>query len=246
MAIDPRLADRRKVVAEDRARHNVKRLLRFIGLMGVVSAIVWLLLSPTFSVSVLEIEGVQSSGARETLSSRQVVEGRPLVLIRAGDIEAALLEDPWIESAEVDVDWPSRVVVSITERTPAAWVKTGSGWSRRAVDGVILPGPDKPDSSLGRILLPKLADDSALDSATMLGALEFLETLPIMLSADARVQLRDDELWAVVAGYDVRLGRPVEMAEKALSTATLLKEEIEPGSIINVIAPTNPAISPPG
>lgn len=245
MSIDPRLADRRKVVAEDRTRRNITRLLRFLGLVAIVSAVVWLLLSPTFSVSTLEVAGVESSGAMKTLMAEQVVRGRPLVLIRAGEVESALLEDPWIKSAEVDVDWPSRVAVTITERTPIAWVKTVGGWSRRAVDGVPLPGGDRPDGSMGRVILPALSNEAALESPQLLGALQFLETLPITLSADTRVQMRQDELWAVVAGIDVRLGRPVEMAEKALTAATLLRQGIEPGSIINVIAPTNPAVSSP-
>jgi hypothetical protein len=47
-----------------------------------------------------------------------------------------------------------------------------------------------------------------------------------------------------VGGYQVRLGRPVEMGEKALSLAALLREQPPAGSILTLIAPTNPAITP--
>ncbi len=245
MTIDPRLADRRKVVAEDRARRNFKRLLRFIGVVAALSAVVWLLLSPTFSIRELEISGVQSSHATEILKDENVVEGRPLVLIRSGEVESTLLEDPWIKTAKVDVDWPARVEVVVGERTPAAWVKTADGWAGRAVDGVILPGLEGPDNSMGSIRMPQLTNEEALSSAELLGALEFIDALPVALSVEARLVVREGELWANVGGFDARLGRPVDMTAKALSISALLQEDLAPGSILNVIAPTNPAVSTP-
>lgn len=245
MTIDPRLADRRKVVAEDRARRNIARLLRFIGVIAALAAVVWLLLSPTFSIRELEVSGVQASQATQILESEKVIEGRPLVLIRTGEVEANLLADPWIKSAKLDLDWPARVEVTIVERTPAAWVKTADGWAGRAVDGVILPGLEGPDDTMGSIRLPSLANEDALSSVELLGALEFVKALPVSLSAQARVVLRDGELWANVGGFDARLGRPVEMSAKALSISALLQEDLAPGSVLNVIAPTNPAVSNP-
>lgn len=246
MTIDPRLADRRTAVAEDRARRNITRLLRLIGLVALAAAVTWLFLSPTLSVEVLELNGVQFSSAPAILDSERVEEGRPLILIRPGDVESALLEDPWIKTADVDLDWPKRVVVTVVERAPTAWVETAAGWARRAVDGVVLPGPAEPDGTLGVIAMPFLDDAVATQDETLRGALEFLDNLPSSLSAVARVEIRESELWAQVGGFDVRLGRPIEMAEKALTVATLLQEDLEPGSILNVIAPTNPAVSLPG
>lgn len=245
MTIDPRLADRRKVVAEDRARRNIRRLLRSITVVAALAAIVWLLLSPTFSVRAVEVSGVQSSRANEALISQKVVDGRPLVLIRAGKVESVLLEDPWVQDADVDIDWPDRVVVTIAERTPVAWVETASGWTRRAVDGVVLPGPDQPDDSLGSITLPELPEASAINSTLLLGSLEFLDNLPVAIGSRAHVEFREGELWGIVEGFEVRLGRPIEMTAKALTVTSLLAEDLEPGSIVNVIAPTNPAVSLP-
>lgn len=243
--IDPRLAERRKEVAEDRARRNIERLLRLFILLGLVAGVVWLLLSPTFSVRTLEVTGAHSSDTAAILEAHEVVPGRPLILIRPGAVEAELASDPWIREAHVDIDWPDTVIVSISERSPAAWVQTDAGWSRRAVDGVALPGPDEPDSTMGRILLPVVPDGAAGSDPSVLGALEFVETLPVALGSSAVVEERDGELWAVVGGFDVRLGRPTSMADKALSLAVLLAEDLEPGSTINMIAPTNPAVTAP-
>jgi cell division protein FtsQ len=246
MTIDPRLADRRREVAEDRARRNVNRILRLLALVALIGGLVWLLLSPTFSVDILDVSGVQSSETRETLAGHKVVEGRPLILIRTGAVRDDLLADPWVKEATVTLDWPRRVVVEVTERTPSAWVETAGGWARRAVDGVALPGANEPDATMGQVSLKSVTDDEAASSQWVLGALEFIDTLPIALGSGAVVDERSGELWAVVGGFEVRLGRPVAMSDKALSLATLLEEPLVAGTTINMIAPTNPATVPPG
>lgn len=246
MTIDPRLADRRRDVAEDRARRNVNRILRFLAVVAVVGGVVWLMLSPTFSVESVEVSGVQTSETNTVLAANKVVAGRPLILIRTDAIEAELLGDPWVKEASVDLDWPRSVVVAISERSPVAWVENADGWFRRAVDGVALPGESVPDDTMGQIRLPSVSADDAVESPLMLGALEFIDTLPVALGSNAIVDERSGELWALVGGFEVRLGRPVEMADKALSLATLLEEPLVAGSVINMIAPTNPAVVPPG
>lgn len=246
MTIDPRLADRRRDVAEDRARSNVNRILRFLAGVAVVGGVVWLMLSPTFSVESLEVSGVQASETSAVLEANKVVVGRPLILIRTGTVEDDLLGDPWVKEASVSLDWPRGVIVAVSERSPVAWVETSNGWHRRAVDGVVLPGEAAPDDTMGQIRLPAVSADDAAESPLVLGALEFIDTLPVAMGSNAVVEERSGELWAVVGGFDVRLGRPVEMADKALSLATLLEEPLVDGSVINMIAPTNPAVVPPG
>lgn len=246
MTIDPRLADRRRDVAEDRARRNVNRILRVLAFVAIVGGVTWLMLSPTFSVESVEVSGVQSSETSAVLAANKVVAGRPLILIRTGTVEEELLGDPWVKEASVDLDWPRGVVVAVSERSPLAWVETADGWHRRAVDGVPLPGESVPDDTMGQIRLPSVSADDAAEAPLVLGALEFIDTLPVALGSNAVVDERSGELWALVGGFEVRLGRPVEMADKALSLATLLQEPLVEGSVINMIAPTNPAVVPPG
>lgn len=246
MTIDPRLADRRRDVAEDRARSNVNRILRFLAVVAVVGGVVWLMLSPTFSVESVDVSGVQASETSAVLEANKVVVGRPLILIRTGTVEDDLLGDPWVQEASVSLDWPRGVIVAVSERSPAAWVETSNGWHRRAVDGVALPGEAAPDDTMGQIRLPSVSADDAAESPVLLGALEFIDTLPVAMGSNAVVEERSGELWALVGGFEVRLGRPVEMADKALSLATLLEEPLVEGSVINMIAPTNPAVVPPG
>lgn len=246
MTIDPRLTERRRAVAEDRARRNVTRLVRFLIVIAILGAAVWLVLSPLLSVEEVIVDGIIASDAHGTLADQEVVVGRPMALIRADDVERALEADPWVKEATVLKRWPHLVVVEIEERAPIAWVETGEGWDWRAVDGVVVPSAGEPEPSMPHLSFPTLTAADAGESTVVLGALEFADALPRDLWEGTKVQVgEDDELWAEVSGYSVRLGRPVEMKEKALSLGALLSQPPPAGSTLVLIAPTNPAIAPP-
>jgi cell division protein FtsQ len=245
MSIDPRLIERRRVVAEDKAKRNVTRLLKFLASVVVVASVVWLFFSPWLIVGEVETTGVSVSNTNSILADLGVVAGTPMIRIRAAATEQALLKDSWVADADVRVRWPNRVLVAVTERTPVAWALTAAGWSRRAVDGVALPSPSRPDDDMARVELPDLSEDSATSSKELLGALEFVSALPTRRHVGTVVTIEDGELWATVAGYQVRLGRPVEMGEKALSLNALLDQNVPEGSLLVLVAPTNPSYLAP-
>lgn len=246
MKIDPRLAERRREVAEDRARRKVSRLVKVLVAFGLIGAIVWLFLSPLLSVQVVTTSGIAASTADTVLVEQGVVAGTPLILIRAGNVESALKADPWVRESIVELDWPTGVVVRVQERVPVAWLETDEGWGFYAVEGVQLATAPDPDPSMPWIQLGPVPVEETESSREVLGSLEFAATLPEELRATARVRNEPGgEIWAEVAGFQVRLGRAVEMGAKALSLAALLREQPAPGSTLTLIAPTHPAISPP-
>jgi hypothetical protein len=54
-----------------------------------------------------------------------------------------------------------------------------------------------------------------------------------------------DGLIAVVAGYTVRLGRPVDMEEKARALGPVVDEGPPEGSEITLVAPARPSVLAP-
>jgi cell division protein FtsQ len=245
MTIDPRLAERRREVAEDRARRNVGRLVRFLIVLGVIGALVWVFLSPLLSVATVTTTGINASTAASVLAEHRVREGTPLVLIRTGQVEKALEIDPWVRESVVELDWPRGVMVRVDERVPVAWVETDEGWGLYAVDGVRLSTAPDPAAEMPWVQIGAVDATAEDPSPAVLGSLEFAAGLPKDLKTGARVRNESGgELWADVAGYEVRLGRAVEMRQKALSLAALIREQPPEGSILTLIAPTNPAISP--
>lgn len=241
MSIDPRLMERRRTVAEHKAKTNVARLLKFLGFCVVAGTIVWTFFSPWLSVGEVETTGVDMSSAHSILVEHGVVAGTPMISIRAGAAETALLDDPWVAEAEVTMHWPDLVSVTVVERVPVAWVDTSGGWARRAIDGVAVPSDRSPDDQMARIEMPGLQDEEAVDSVELAGALEFVEALPSRRHAGTVIRLDNNELWATVAGYQVRLGRAVEMREKARALEALLAENLPEESLLILVAPTNPA-----
>ena len=245
MSIDPRLMERRKSVAEDNAKKNVGRLLKFL-LFGVVAgAGVWAIFSPWLSVSQVVATGIETSTAHSVLADNRVRAGTPMILIDAGRVESLLLEDPWIAEADVRRDWPDTVTVEVVERDPVAWVRTGGGWTRRALDGVAVPSGSEPDDTMARIEMSELTDSEAKTSIELTGALEFVAALPVDLHPGTVITHHEEELWATVSGYEVRLGRSNDMTEKALSLTALLEKSPPNGSTLTLIAPTHPATLPP-
>ena len=248
MTIDPRLAERRREVAEDRARRNVSRLVKFLIAFGVLGAVVWLFLSPWLSVASVTATGIEASTAATILGEQGVVAGTPMILIRSGLVEDALERDPWVRRSDVELDWPQTVLVRVEERSPVAWVETDEGWGLYAVDGVRLTTATEPDPTMPWVQIEAVDPTAPEPPAALLGALDFAAHLSEELQAGAKLRTEPTdsggELWAEVAGYQVRLGRPVEMREKALSLAALIREQPPAGSVLTVIAPTNPAISP--
>lgn len=245
MTIDPRLAERRREVAEDRARRNVGRLVKFLVAAGVAAAVVWVLLSPWLSVASVTATGIAASTSEAILTENGVVEGTPMILIRTGQVETALATDPWVRESDVELVWPQSVVVRVEERVPCAWVETDEGWGLYAVDGVRLTNAPDPDPALPWVQIGGVKGTATEATPELLGALEFASSLAEELKAGAKLRTQTGgELWAEVGDYQVRLGRPVEMSAKALSLAALLREQPPVGSVLTLIAPSNPAISP--
>ena len=244
MSIDPRLLERRREVAEDRAHRNVGRLLRFLIVLTLAAAVAWLAFSPWLSVSQVRTAGISVSGANAILSEEGVVAGTPMIMLRARAVEEKLLDDPWISDARIHLDWPNEVIVGVVERVPVAWVQTADGWTRRSLDGASLPGGSVPDESLPKAILPAVGGPEASTSPLVLGSVEFYAALPTSLWPSSVIRVESGELWATVDGYDVRLGRPVEMEAKAATLVVMLAESIPTGAVIVLIAPTHPAISP--
>lgn len=243
--MDPRLLERRQAVAEDSARRNVGLLLKFLVTVIMAGILVWLAFSPWLSVSQVRTAGIVTSNANEILAANRVVAGRPMIMLRPEAVERALELDPWIRRARVHLEWPDEVIVRVDERVPVAWFQTAGGWARRDIEGVAVPGPNSPDDTMPWIWLPALDDVDAESSVFVLGAAEFVASLPDSKHFGITMRVEGGEMWAVVDGYQVRLGRPVEMGAKALSLIVLLREPLAENSILVLIAPTHPAVKPP-
>ncbi len=95
----------------------------------------------------LELHGIKYASRWRVLRVFDQDYGRSLVQFPLADRRRALREISWVSDATVVRVWPNRVVVNITERKPAAFVKLpADGMTRWALiddQGVILEPPLK-------------------------------------------------------------------------------------------------------
>lgn len=243
--MDRRLAERRRRVAEDRARTNLGRLVRLLVVVAFLGGLVWFAQSPFLSVDEIVVQGADRVDVAAALARSEVVAGRPMLLVDVAGAEERLRADPWVATAEVGRDWPTRIVAEIEERVPFAALQLAEGWWAVADDATLLESVDGP-GSLPVAEFPDSVRSGVDEDLGVEGAVAFLAGLPHELQAGARVFATGEGLEARVAGFVVRLGRPFDMGEKAAVTAAILEKGVEEGSIITVVAPASPAVLPPG
>ena len=244
----PRIMRRRAQVRERGARTQFRRLLRLLAVVAVGGGLVWFAQSPVFSVAEMSVTGSVESDAERILAGAQVYQGRPLVLIRTGRVEAALEADLWIKSAEVHRRFPNGIDVLIVERIEVATTRVGSSWVTLSDDGAIMRKVPEPIPDLAT-MLPSLnsgavgAPGDQVTTDALAAAVEFSAALPPTLRSTAGVYARAGQLWATVADHQVRLGGFADMAAKGVALTALLADgELAPNATIDLIAPFRPAV----
>lgn len=242
MTIDPRLAERRRRVLEDRARGGVRRVIQLMVLVAVAGAGLWLVQSPWLSVAAIDVSGQSRADVEAALTAAGIEVGRPLLFSPVGEARERLLADPWVADAAVDRLFPDTIEVRLIERDPAAAVGAGGQAIVVSSDGVALARGEVDGLPVIRlrVAVPELGE--RFDDDRVAGAASFLTALSPTYQRSAVVFEAEGELWAEVGDWVVRLGRPVEMSQKAAALEAVLGEGQPAGAIINVIAPTRPTV----
>lgn len=244
--MEPRLAERRKGVKEDRARGRLKWVIIAIVFIGTVLAGLWLIRSPVLSIRDVAITGSDQSDPGAIVAEIGMGHGTPTIDVDVATISAAIEADPWVASAAVDVSWPGGLSIAVTEHVPIASILAADGWVQAALDGSVVPGSGLlADAPKIEIDTGPVSAGYAIANPLIIGALEFVEALPVDLASDATVGTDGEGLVAVVGGHEIIIGRPVDLATKATVVATILDTELVDGAVINVIAPLRPAVTNP-
>lgn len=243
--IDPRLARRRRQVQEASARRRLRWTIMLLTLAILAGLVVAIFRSSWFSIDNITVEGANRSPVREMLAEVGVEEGVSIVSIRSRRAEDRLLEDPWVAEAEVRVVWPRSVQVTVVEHVPVARVTAGPTWLVSSGRGAVLAEGTGIVDAVIDIDVGLLDPGMEITNPAVLGALEFVAALPDELHPGTIVSGDAAELEATVGGYEVVLGAPKEMAQKAVTLAAVLDQGIEQGAVISLISPLRPAVSDP-
>lgn len=240
--VDPRLAERRRAVAESNARRRLRRLVWVLVAGAVIGGLGWLAHSPWFAISRVVVSGVTGSDTLAILNDAGVVEGTPLITVGPRKVEERLVADPWVVNADVRLILPGTVEVTVNERTPVAWVQSDDRWAVVGGDATVLRYDTTPGFPRAEFEVPGPTRGNAYQDERVIGSLSFFLTLPPDLQEAASMGERDGEIWARVQGYAILLGLPTEMDQKASALVAMLAEGLESGTTINLVAPSRPAV----
>lgn len=78
--------------------------------------------SPRFSITHVAVSGNMHVTARDIIAHSAMVEGESLISVSLADSVAAIKEIPWILDATIRREFPNRIFIEVTERTPVALV----------------------------------------------------------------------------------------------------------------------------
>ncbi len=242
----------------EKSRGLFRRLLRFFAAVSLLCAAAAFPASALFDLEAVSVAGNVTVPSEEVLGRAAVGPGLNAFRVNAGLIRKRLLEDPRIRRVSVTMTFPSRVLLTIAERTPAAAVAVGEAYFRVSADGVALAAAEDPES------LPIVVADRLNPDDVVVGK--------VMHSSDARLgsriagslpaSIRDrvagvyldgagEASLALRGGVTVRLGGHAGIDERlemvpdvldAIATRGLVVDSVDlrvPGNV--VVRPLDPA-----
>ena len=204
-------------------------ILGSVGALGLTAAVVWAVAAGVprsatmgiataasnagFTVRQVEIEGAVNQPRLSIY--RELLQGGSdsMLLADLDEMRARLIALPWVKEAEIQRRWPDRLLISITERKPAAlWQWKGR---LRLIDaeGQVLPAPDLAQFGT----LPLLVGEHARLQAP--GILKIVASRP-----DLSDQV-EAALWVGDRRWDVRMksGETVSLPEGPQAEASWLR-----------------------
>ncbi len=179
--------------------------------------------SPLFAVERVKVVGASQldAGAVERALASQI--GRPLALVDSGEVKAALVSFPLVETYTLEARPPHELVVRIVERLPIGSIKSAAGYTLVDAAGVALSTtPDRPKDH------PTISVPGGVTSA----AFEAVGTVFRSLPEDVRSQVtaltattpNDVTLTLGATDTDVVWGNASESALKALTLERIMIE----------------------
>jgi cell division protein FtsQ len=244
--VDPRVRERWIAARRAEGRRRLRILFGVVA-VAAVSAAAWAVTaSPLLDVDHIEVQGNSRTSAGEIAAAAGVARGDAMVWLDGGAATARIAALPWIRRAHVEREWPGSVTITVTERTPAAWVATAGG--AFLVDGtgrVLAPVGESP-TDLPQVVDPARVPPVGGTIAPVVGA-----RVAGRLDGYARSGTRAitvtprGVVLGLVAGPEIRLGEPMQVRTKiGAALAVLAALDGVPVQYVDVSVPSNPVAGP--
>lgn len=234
----------RLYAARMRSRERWRRLsvtvtVALILLFVVAYVVVWH--TSLFAVTNVRVVGEKNVSAQQVISTSALGTGTPLVSVDTAGAAARVERIPQVASAQVSLSWPHTVVITVTERVPAALIPDGSSYDVVDVSGVVFGTVTQPTTGLAVI---QVQGGPAVKAAVVPGALAALKALPVNLARQV-TGISASSAYSISltlrGGVSVNWGGGDDAAAKAADLGALMRQGH--ATRYDVSAPDSPAMS---
>jgi cell division protein FtsQ len=222
-------------------KRRIRAIVAIVSAAGVIFGVVAVYRSQLFEIDQVDVAGAQQLSAQDVVRRAGVPDGATLLRYPAEEIEARLLEDPWIASATVSRDFPSTLRIRIQERVPLALVDAGPSFWVVDETGLVLAEASLEESSPLVVIRDVPAFEPqpgrTSNSDALVNALEVLK----VISPELRDLVRavsapsvDEATLITVTSVEVLVGEATQLQEKSALVLGILKEQAERVVFIDV------------
>ncbi|SDE96687.1 cell division protein FtsQ [Blastococcus fimeti] len=222
------LRDRRRRRGTSTHRRRALQAAAGVLVLGVLAWALWA--GPLLSVRSVQVDGASTLPADLVREAAGVPDGTPLLRVDVDAARDAVAELPQVESVTVSRGWPSRVVITLVERTPLAVVGEPGRRSLLDARGVLF---DTVTGEPPAGVVPLAVDDPGPDDPATAAALAAIGALPPALREQVTLAAAPDaeRITLTLADGTVVQWGGAETSEKKAEVLAALLEEIAEGTL---------------
>lgn len=237
--IDPRIQERRIEVQREAGRRRLRILLVVSSVLSAAGIAYLVVMSPLLDVDHIAIAGARNVNPVQVRAAAGAHRGDHLLLVDAGAMSRRIERIPWVKHAKVDRDLPGTLRITITEYTPAAYVRVGDVVMLVAANGHVIARAAHAPAGMVEIRGVRRAP-AAGDVLAPRDAAGIVAHLPAPLAQQvAAVDIGGSGVALELrAGGEIRLGDSSNLIAKAASAQAVLDHLAgAPFSYIDVSTP---------
>lgn len=115
----------KQLVQNEKKKIRRQKILKFI-LLGfiIIGILIFLFISPVFNITEIEVKGNNKVSSDRIESVSEIKKYKNIFLFRKSNANSKILNaEPYIESAKILRNFPNKITIEVTERTPALQIK---------------------------------------------------------------------------------------------------------------------------
>jgi cell division protein FtsQ len=125
--INPRIRERRIEVQREAGRKRLRVLLVVSSVLSALGLAFLVVTSPVLDVDRIPVTGAQHITPAQVRAAAAVHSHDHLLFVDTGAIARRVEQIPWVEHASVQRDLPGTLKITVSEYTPAAFVRVATG-----------------------------------------------------------------------------------------------------------------------